>query len=245
MSRLRRILAERYAEHYARVNYSVDPREVKRRLLKGMQRTYGRLVASLSAGSRVLDLGCGTGILLYWLSKRPGVVPAGVDNSPSQVELARSVLPGVDIHCADGLDYLRKNPDGFSGIFCTDVLEHIPSRDLCLEWVEAARAALRPGGFFFWRVPNAANLTAAYSRHMDLSHERIFTDTSILQLLEAAGLQDCRAGPFRAGGAAGRVRDAVAWLLHRIIFLACGQGRERIFTNTVCAVGFKREPASQ
>ena len=120
-----------------------------------------------------------------------GVTPVGVDASPTQLEIARRAFPDLEITCSDGLEYLRANPESFDGIFCTDVLEHVPGTVNCIEWVQAARAALRPGGFFVCRCPNGANLTAGFSRYIDLTHERSFTEISILQLLEAGGLRDC------------------------------------------------------
>lgn len=241
MSQLRDRLIEEYAEHYARVNSTnIDPQAVEPTHFQNMQLMYGPLVASLPLGSKILDLGCGTGFLLNWLSKQPGIVPAGVDSSRSQVEIARQGLPGIEISCRDGLGYLQAHPNTFSGIFCTDLLEHIPGKDLCFEWVEAAASALKPGGFFYCRVPNSANLTGSYSRYEDLTHERSFTSTSLLQLLEASSLQDCRIMPIRAAHLSGRVRLAVEQLLHRKIFLICGRGSERVFTFNVCAVGFKK-----
>ena len=205
------------------------------------QRTFGPVLDGVKKGARVLDVGCGVGFLLNWLSRQPGIVAVGTDASPTQLEIARRNLPTVDFTCADGLDYLRSNPDSFDGIFCTDVLEHIPGTDLCIEWVQAARAALRPDGFFVCRGPNGANLTAGYSRYIDLTHERIFTEVSILQLLEAGGLKDTRVLPIQTGSFSGGMRQAIETLLHRLIFRICGQGKVRHFTYNVCAVGYRRD----
>ena len=113
--------------------------------------------------------------------------------------------------------------------------------DLCIEWVQTARAALRPGGFFVCRGPNGANLTASYSRYIDLTHERIFTEVSILQLLEAGGLSGGRVLPIRAGSLGGRTRIAVEAGLHRMIYRLCGQGQVHHFTYNVCAVGYRSD----
>lgn len=117
---------------------------------------YGDLIAQVPAGGEILDLGCGTGFLLSWLAGQPGIIPVGVDALPRQVALVRQFLPDLEIDSSDGLPYLRRNKGRFEGIFCTDVLEHVRGGELRLEWLEAAREALRPGGFFCCRVPNAA-----------------------------------------------------------------------------------------
>lgn len=241
MSRIRDIAIERYAEHYARVNSNINPiTAISPRQLQGLNLEYGALIASLPAGSKVLDLGCGTGFLLHWLSKQPSIVPYGVDGSASQVAIAHVSLPNIEISCADGLEYLRQHPNTFTAIFCMDVLEHLPSLDLCMEWIQAAQAALVPGGCFFCRVPNGANLTGSYSRYMDLTHERLFTSTSLLQLLELSSLQECAIVPIDSGRLVRRARLAVEHLLHRIIFLICAHPMERVFTSNVCAIGYRK-----
>jgi SAM-dependent methyltransferase len=239
MSRLHDSLIEHYAEHYENVNVYTDPTALSRRDDRNMQLRYGAFIKDLPPGSRVLDLGCGTGFILYWLSQQPGIEPVGVDRSTSQVDFAREKLPNIEIVCDDGLHYLREHPETFAGIFCNDVLEHIPDDDL-LDWVEAAVAALQPGGFFFCRVPNAANITASHARYMDLTHERLFTSTSLRQLIELVGLHDCRIVPIRSAHLAGRIRLTLEHLLHRAIFRLVGSGLERVFTTNVCAVGFRK-----
>lgn len=231
---------ERYVEHYRRVNAGIDPSAASAGVLAGMELAYGELVRGLPAGSRVLDVGCGTGFLLRWLATRPNLAPIGVDSSPSQVEVLRAALPGVEVVCQDAGEYLRQTPGRLEGIFCIDVLEHLPDEDDCLAVVEAAMAALRPGGFFVCRVPNAANLTGGYSRYMDLTHKRIFTRTSLIQLLDAAGLEDARVLPVRAAGLGGRIRQDVEALVHRLVYRLCGRGLEQVFTSNVCAVAYRR-----
>ncbi|MGB3204787.1 MAG: class I SAM-dependent methyltransferase [Crinalium sp.] len=240
MSRFRNIASERYLEHYARINYSINAIErLGSRELKQLDLVYGDVLTSLPPESKILDLGCGTGMFLYWLSKQPGIIPIGVDGSASQIEVAKRNLPHIDICCEDGLAYLRKHPNTFSGIYCLDVLEHIPDLDLCLEWVEAARNALKLGGFFYCRVPNAANLTGTYSRYMDLTHERLFSSASLFQLLTLGGLENCRIIPIKLPHLSGQVRLTIEDLLHKITFRICGRGLEKTFTYNICAVGFK------
>lgn len=239
MGRLRDTLIERYAAHYAQLNEQVDPRRTSPRELRGRSATLGNLVSGLSDDSKILDLGCGTGKLMYWLKQQPGIVAAGVDLSVSQIEIARRGLPENEIACENGLDYLQRHPNTFRGIFCMDLLEHIPDEDECLEWVETSREALVPGGFFCCRSPNAANLISNHSRYLDLTHVRCFTRTSMLALLDAAGLANCRVVPIRAGHAMGHLRQAVESLLHRLVFRLAGRPGEKVFTSNICAVGFR------
>lgn len=240
MQRLRERLIETYTEHYARVNESIDPTKITADRVQHMEVTYRELIDPLPNGARVLDLGCGTGMLLSWLSRQSGIAPVGVDSSPSQVALAQRYLPNVELHCEDGLEFLSAHPDEFDAIFCTDVLEHIPGKDNLLQWVEAATAALKPNGSFYCRMPNAASLVGSFTRYMDLTHECSFTSTSIVQLLEAGGLRDCRVMAVRGEDLSARIRLWVEHWMHRVIHRICGHAMERVFTTNVCAVGYRR-----
>jgi 2-polyprenyl-3-methyl-5-hydroxy-6-metoxy-1,4-benzoquinol methylase len=239
MSQLRDQLVTDYAEHFSRLNTSLDAQQMSPHELRMHDLTFGPVLRECPRPARILDLGCGVGFLLNWLSRHPGVTPVGVDASPTQLEIARKMFPDLEITASDGLDYLRSHADSFDGIFCTDVLEHIPGTDNCIEWVQTARAALRPGGFFACRGPNAANLTGGFCRYIDLTHERSFTDVSILQLLDAGGLRRNRILPIKAGHVAGRIRQQVEYMLHRVIYRICGVSVAKEFTYNVCAVGYR------
>lgn len=239
MSSVRDELVRDYAKHYTRMQAGkIDPKG----LLAGRRAKYeldfGDLVRRVPQGGKVLDLGCGMGNLLAWLSEFPNIQPCGVDGSASQVEIARQHLPNSDIQCGDGLQYLKEHVGQFSGIICTDVLEHIPGKDLLADWVRSARAALAPGGFFFCRSPNAASLLGSFCRYRDLTHECSFTVSSFLQLLEVAGFDDCAIRPIRSAKLSGKLRLWIERQLHQIIFRICGEAGREEYTTNICAVGF-------
>ncbi|GAA5055038.1 class I SAM-dependent DNA methyltransferase [Streptomyces similanensis] len=62
------------------------------------------LVASLPAGSRVLDLGCGTGVPTARRLAEAGMRVVGVDLSAGMVARARAQVPGAEFHQADLAD---------------------------------------------------------------------------------------------------------------------------------------------
>ncbi|MBM4293291.1 MAG: class I SAM-dependent methyltransferase [Deltaproteobacteria bacterium] len=240
MSKYEDLFAETYLSHYNRVNYKVDPRLMLDASARNLDATYGPYINHLAPGSRVLDLGCGTGHLLCWLSRKPGLIAVGVDRSPSMVAAARQFLPEAEIVLDDGLSHLRNHPAGFSAIFCHDVLEHLPTDEICVDWVTAARQALIPGGFFICRAPNAANIIASHSRYMDFTHKRSFTSFSLIQLLETGGLADCRIIPLRHHALVRRIHLGAVTFFHRVLYLFCGKRLERHFHTNIIGVGFNR-----
>lgn len=157
----------------------------------------------------VVDIGCGSGELVRCLSD-DGYQAAGIDISPEQVKLA----------CAAGLstvrqgDYrglLRERPGKFAAVTATDLLEHLTKAEV-LDTFDAVTAALRPGGRFVARVPNAVSPFGGHIRYGDFTHETWFTARSVRQLAAAAGLAPVQvtACPPPAHGTVSALRSA-AW----------------------------------
>ncbi|WP_037855085.1 class I SAM-dependent DNA methyltransferase [Streptomyces sp. NRRL S-340] len=68
------------------------------------------LVASLPAGARVLDLGCGTGVPTARRLAQAGLDVVGVDLSARMVALARAQVPGARFHQGDLADVRPHGP---------------------------------------------------------------------------------------------------------------------------------------
>ncbi|HEY7446523.1 MAG TPA: GNAT family N-acetyltransferase [Vicinamibacterales bacterium] len=91
-------------------------------------------------GERILDLGCGDGVLTKQLVDH-GCQVVGIDSSPAQIEAART--HGLDAHvmAAEDLPFQRE----FDAVFSNAVLHWIKRADPMLA---AVQRALRPGGRF-------------------------------------------------------------------------------------------------
>jgi 2-polyprenyl-6-hydroxyphenyl methylase/3-demethylubiquinone-9 3-methyltransferase len=100
------------------------------------------------SGLRLLDLGCGAGILSEPLCRLGGTVVA-VDASEPNIAIARersreSGLP-IDYRCASGESVLAAG-ERFDVVFAMELIEHVPSpRRL----VETLCGLTRPGGMVF------------------------------------------------------------------------------------------------
>src|SRR3954468_17183723 len=104
-------------------------------------------------GLRVLDVGCGGGLLAEPLA-RLGCLVTGIDPSRRSLEVADAHArgSGLDIGYVHGVaEALPADDDTFDAVVCCDVLEHVT--DLRAAIREAARV-LRPGGIYVYDTIN-------------------------------------------------------------------------------------------
>ncbi len=113
-----------------------------------------RLFALVPPGSRVLDVGCGTGRMGHLLRSQKGCSVVGVEVEKDSVAQASTLYDRVIRADLDAVDQLDLPEDSFDCVILGDVLEHIkdPPRLLSL----AARH-LAPGGFLLVSTPNVAH----------------------------------------------------------------------------------------
>lgn len=102
------------------------------------------LVARLTDGARVLDLGCGGGSPeTKRLAQRFAVT--GVDISPLQVERARTAIPEASFICADFTE-LELPSASFEAVVSFVVFNHVP-RELLAPLLGTVRGWLVTGGW--------------------------------------------------------------------------------------------------
>ena len=106
------------------------------------------------AGRKVLDVGCGGGILAEAMAHR-GAVVTGIDMGEAPLAVARLHLleSGLDIDYrhASAEDFAAANPGRFSVITCLEMLEHVPDP---LSVLRACHTMLEPGGHLFLSTIN-------------------------------------------------------------------------------------------
>ena len=115
--------------------------------LNAVRVEYFRRVLGGFGGKRVLDIGCGGGILAEALAAE-GAVVTGVDPSEKSLGVAREhakrsgLSIGYRLATAENLASCNF-PEPFDLVFAVDVLEHVDDRDRALA---AIAAVLAPGG---------------------------------------------------------------------------------------------------
>jgi 2-polyprenyl-3-methyl-5-hydroxy-6-metoxy-1,4-benzoquinol methylase len=147
-------------------------------------RHWSRLLPS-DRQAPMLDVGCGSGGMVWWLQQRGYAHAIGIDISPEQVAVARA-LGVAGVEQADLREHLRRHPAAYDRLFLRDVLEHFERREI-VEILDLCRAALRPGGAVLVQVPNAEPPLGGRIRYGDITHELAFTESSLRQLMRTVG----------------------------------------------------------
>jgi putative AdoMet-dependent methyltransferase len=108
------------------------------------------LVAELAhagTGAKVLDLGCGPGILLERFAQA-GCEVYGIDSSNQMLALAEKRVPAAHLALADLRDELPAEwGSGFAAIISTYAIHHIPDADK-IALIRRLLGLLAPGGAF-------------------------------------------------------------------------------------------------
>ena len=181
------------------------------------------------AGRRVLDVGCGGGLLAEALS-RAGARVTAIDLAPGMIEVARlhaaeSAL-AVDYRLAAAEEVAAAEPAAFDVVTCMEMLEHVP-RPAAMTATLAR--ALRPGGALFVSTINRnlrsfllAIVGAEYLLGLiprgTHEYERLILPSELARWARAAGLTlqslaGIELNPFTGGVALGR-DVAVNYLAH-------------------------------
>jgi 2-polyprenyl-6-hydroxyphenyl methylase / 3-demethylubiquinone-9 3-methyltransferase len=106
------------------------------------------------ANKKVLDIGCGGGILTESLAKA-GAHAVGIDLAQDVLNVAndhaKSQHLTIDYQCISATDFAAKNPAQFDAITCMELLEHVPDPR---EIIKACAQLLKPGGQLFLSTLN-------------------------------------------------------------------------------------------
>jgi O-antigen chain-terminating methyltransferase len=137
--------------------------------------------------SPVVDLGCGRGEFLELL-KEAGVPAKGIDSNHEMVKKCKEL--GLDVSQGDLLKFLLAQPENsLGGIFCSQVIEHLPP-DILLRLLEGAYSRLKPGAPILLETVNIASvfaLTQVFSR--DLTHSTPIHPETLEFMINACGFQ--------------------------------------------------------
>jgi 2-polyprenyl-6-hydroxyphenyl methylase/3-demethylubiquinone-9 3-methyltransferase len=123
----------------------------------------------VSAGERVLDVGCGEGRFAAELT-RAGAAVVGIDVAEEALRRAGELDPGLELLLVDGEGAWPLADASFDVVWAGEVIEHVADT---ASWLSEVRRVLRPGGRLLLSTPahgRARMLRLALSRRAFAAH---------------------------------------------------------------------------
>ena len=164
---------QRFADAYDGRTFSVDPTVFLKPLLE-----------MLPAGSRIIDVGCGSGRDLVWLARR-GFGMTGFEGSERLAELAEA-RSGCPVIRGDfkAFDFSKLS---FDGLLLVAALVHVPHRELA-GVLGGILKALRPGGIVLLSLKKGDGMEEDGTGRRFYRWQPVRLDPILVQL----GLVECR-----------------------------------------------------
>lgn len=161
---------------------------------RGRLETLGRQMPKATPNARLLDIGCGNGEFLLF-ARNAGWVVSGVETDPKAVEHCRRA--SLDIH-QGGIEALAGQSASFDAITLSHVIEHVHDP---LALLRACYRLLRPRGWIWVATPNLESqghcrFGASWRGLEPPRHLVLLTRSSIFYLMQTAGFQQIKDGPY-------------------------------------------------
>ncbi len=146
---------------------------------------------------RVLDLGCGDGLLCWICLEQGASKVVGIDMSTEDIELAQSQSLQADFQARDFFEFLRDCEDNsFDVVFLMNVLEHQEVEE-GVKLLNEVNRVLDTIGEVIVMVPNATSPFGSMTRYWDVTHKAAFTQSSLRQIQRLCGFESAE---FREWG---------------------------------------------
>lgn len=138
----------------------------------------------------ILDLACGDGKLIHFLTCRGYTNIQGIDISHEQVSIAKQVC--ANIHEGDLRDFLENHPDTFMLITGIDIIEHFNKNEV-LQILDSCFSALKSKGRLILQTPNSDSPMSNSAHYGDFTHEVQLNASSLTNLLSLCGFESIEA----------------------------------------------------
>lgn len=151
-------------------------------------------------GLKILDIGCGGGLLTEAMALE-GANVTGIDLAVDSLEIAKlhGLESNVDVNyeCISAEDYAKQHANQFDLVSCMELLEHVPNP---ASIIQASANLVKPGGIVVFSTLNrnlksflGAILAAEYVLQMvpkgTHSYEKFITPSELGTMARKAGLE--------------------------------------------------------
>lgn len=138
-------------------------------------------------GIKILDVGCGSGHLLYALKKEGYNNCFGIDSSKKQIDRAKEKMDCVEL--VDVFGYLPNHEREFDVITLIDVAEHFDKNNL-FKLMKIINNALCPGGIMIIHTINGLSPFSRPYFFGDPTHQQIYSTKTIGEYALLAGFKE-------------------------------------------------------
>jgi len=213
MNDFREELYKKYSSTFKEHISKFDDRSINATLGK-YKKQYLSLFNSYPQSAKVLDLGCGRGILLEFLTNVGYTNALGIDISAEQIEIAKE----KDLNVQQGsiIEFFNSTEEKFDIIFALDIIEHFKRNEL-IELFNGIYYHLNYNGVFIFNTPNGQGINSNRIIHGDLTHITIFNPYSAEQILRLVGFK--KINFFETGPYAKNINGTIRLILWKIIKL--------------------------
>lgn len=178
-----------YEKYHSEFNVFLSSNDVN--VIKSLFAHYDRKILpflkNFPFDSKIIELGCGPGYLLDYLSLHSYKNTFGIDISKEQIELANS--KGHRVKLIDVFEFFDGTSEKYDIVFAFDFFEHF-TKDELIQLTTVIFNSLNPAGLLLIRTPNGQGFFPGQIIYGDLTHQTIFNPNSLKQLLIFAGFKD-------------------------------------------------------
>ncbi len=155
--------------------------------VRGLEYDLARLPASVELRDRkALEIGCGPGRLMGFMSRHFGEIH-GVDVSDEMITMAQEHLrdiPHAHVHQNSGSDLAPFPGESFHFVYSYAVFQHIPSRDVVVNYLRESARVLKPAGVLCCQLRGRAQTETP-----DTWDGCAFSREDVFEFARSAGLQ--------------------------------------------------------
>ena len=135
---------------------------------------------------QILDLSCGNGQLLHYLSQKYYLRACGIAKTPEHARTLRDMMPNAEVLSASKEDMPWRN-EAFSTVFYQMDADSETERG---EFLQEVVRVLKPGGQVLISLHALPDFISNMAHAMGLTKDKNVKYTKLLQWMEAAGLSD-------------------------------------------------------
>jgi SAM-dependent methyltransferase len=164
-------------------------------VVRGLEFDLRRLRGPNRRAWRALEIGCGPGRLLRPMSRIFGEIH-GIDVSDEMIRRAQANLRGVPhahAHCTSGAGLAPFADESFDFIYSYAVFQHIPSRDVVMQYLREAGRTVKPGGIIKVQINGLDQTAKQYDTwsgvRISAEEVRAFAREGGLELLALEGVR--------------------------------------------------------